>query len=315
MTEYNRKNAYLELGSTSIKFYTVAAAGKVGRDQKVPWNLGYDVFEYGRISPGSIAHCVRTLKRFQEENPDVPFSSVTAVGTSALREAQNVEVFQRVLWEELGLRIQIIAGGIEAFLLENGFRDQVESYPTGLFDLGGGSLELIEYLSPDSTKKTSVPVGAIRLHSQLRRTRDLTEYIREGRQIVGDALRRGLVGDPAVYHELVGTGGTVRAIAHCVGSDEFGIEDLETLIHREVRGPVWESLEAHRRRLLLPVCSVSRGSSRCSEPSASSTARPRSRAGSFRSRACCPRRDPRRAVPSSPPATTSPPRRDENWPR
>ncbi|MBI4604064.1 MAG: hypothetical protein HY721_19075 [Planctomycetes bacterium] len=254
--DYTPPNPFLEFGSTSIKLYLVAtagdAAGQVEHEEKVPWELGYDVFQHARISPGTIARCLATLRRLQRELPEIPLESATAVGTAALREAQNAAVFQRVLWDELRIKIHIIEGGIEAFLLETGFRDSVETYPTGLFDLGGGSLELVEYLSPCSTKKTSLPVGAIRLHCLLRHTRDLFSYISEGRRLVEATLREHLVGRTPAYRELIGTGGTVRAIAEILGTDAFDGGHLRGLIQREVHGPVWEDLPPHRRKTLLP---------------------------------------------------------------
>lgn len=256
MVDYNHKNAFLEFGSTSIKFYLVSAtgesAGEVKHEIKAPWDLGYDVFESGRISPRSISHCLSHLKRLQEDYPEIPFEAVTAIGTAALREAQNVEIFQRLLWEELRLNIQIIEGGIEAFLLETGFKEMVETYPTGLFDLGGGSLELIEYLSAASTRKTSVPVGVIRLHCELRRTRDLYQYIRQGKKVVERTVKEFIIGEPPTYPELLGTGGTVRAVVKCTGKDSFTFEDIRELVDREVHGPVWPNMSPHRRKLFLP---------------------------------------------------------------
>ncbi len=253
---YTPRQAFLEFGSTSIKFYLVGttgvAAGQVEHEQKIAWDLGYDVFQHARISPGTVARCVGTLRRLQREFPDVLFESVTAVGTAALREAQNAEVFQRVLRDELRIKIHVIEGGIEAFLLETGFRDAVESYPTGLFDLGGGSIELVEYLSAYSTKKTSLPVGAIRLHCQLHHTPDLFSYVREGRAIVEATLREHLEGNTPPYRELIGTGGTVRAIVDILGKDAFDADDLQGILQREVHGLVWDQLPPHRRKALLP---------------------------------------------------------------
>jgi hypothetical protein len=51
-------------------------------------------------------------------------------------------------------------------------------------------MEFVEYLSPNSTRKTSVPLGAIRLHCLLRYTRDIMEYIAEGRRIAGEQVGR-----------------------------------------------------------------------------------------------------------------------------
>ena len=253
---YTPRNAFLEFGSTSIKFYLVGlsgeSAGQVEREVKTSWDLGYDVFLHARISPSTVSRAVSTLKKLQAEYPDIPFESVTAVGTAALREAQNAEIFQRVLWEELRIRIHIIEGGIEAFLLETGFRDAIDTYPTALFDLGGGSLQLVEYLSPNATKKTSLPLGAIRLHCRLRHTRDLFSYISEGRKIAARALEEHLVGELPPYRELIGTGGTVRAIVEIGGREEFTRDHLQEILQREIHGPVWEKLPPHRRKALLP---------------------------------------------------------------
>ena len=254
---YTPRAAFLEFGSTTIKFYLTRIsgedAGQVERELKIPWDLGYDVFQHQRISPTTITRCLSTLSQLQAEYPEIPFATVTAVGTAALREAQNVEVFQRVLWEELRLRIRIIEGGIEAFLLETGFRDSVDSYPTALFDLGGGSLEFVEYLSPHSTRKTSVQLGAIRLHCQLRHTRDLMEYIREGRRLAERTLREQLLDHALKYKELIGTAGTVRAIVKLLGREEFTGEDLRVLLQREIHGPAWnDDLQPHRRKVFLP---------------------------------------------------------------
>lgn len=250
------KTAFLEFGSTSIKWYAVAlagpSAGEIVEEVKIPWALGYDVFQHRRIGPGTVSKCIATLRDLQAKHPRIPLESVTAIGTAALREAQNVEVFRRVLWDELRVRIHIIEGGIEAFLLEMGFREAISEYPTGLFDLGGGSLELVEYLSEHSTKKTSLPIGAVRLHCQLRHTRDLFAYVAEGRRVVLGTIRKHLGRELPRYRELIGTGGTVRAIAAIVRADDFGPDDLRSVLDREIRGPLEDSLDPHRRKLLVP---------------------------------------------------------------
>ncbi len=254
--EYTPKNGFLEFGSTSIKFYIVSLsgprAGEVEEEIKVPWDLGYEVFRHKRISPTTISFCLKTLDDLRKRYPNIPFEGITAIGTSALREAQNVEIFRRLLKERLGFNLGIIEGGIEAFLLETGFKDSVTVFPTGLFDLGGGSLELVEYLSPHSTRKTSLPIGAIRLHCLLRRKRDLFDYIRGGRAIVSTCLREQLNGHIEPFRELIGTGGTVRAIVGCLGHDEIRLQDIEDLIQAEIHGGPQRALPQHRRRVFLP---------------------------------------------------------------
>ncbi len=250
------RTAFLEFGSTTIKFYLVSAggenAGAVEREIKIPWDLGYDVFRHARISPSTVARCTSILRDLKRQFPEIAFDTVTAVGTAALREAQNAEVFQRVVWEEVGLKIHIIEGGIEAFLLETGFRSSIDAFPTTLFDLGGGSLEVVEFLSPFTTRKSSLPLGAIRLHCQIRHTKDLLAYVREGRQVAAGVLREHL--DLHAFRDrvLIGTGGTVRTIVQLCGQEEFVVDDVLGLIDREVRGAAWTEVSPHRRKVLLP---------------------------------------------------------------
>lgn len=253
-------SAFLEFGSTTIKLYvsrsdTDSADGvakeALVKETKVPWSLGYDVFQTGRIRPETIERCVRSLRDFQRRFPDVPFSSATAVGTAALREAANTQDLQAAIQEALGLKIQIIEGGIEAFLLETSFRDAVESFPTGLFDLGGGSLELVQYLSPGTTKKTSLPLGAVRLHCQLEHNRDPLAYEEAGRRLATHRILQELNGQIPPYSELVGTGGTVRTIVRLVGRQIFTAEDVEQLVHEELRGDLGDELEPHRQKVFL----------------------------------------------------------------
>ncbi|MCH2375499.1 MAG: hypothetical protein MK538_15030 [Planctomycetes bacterium] len=257
------RTAFLEFGSTTIKFYLVATAGErageVEDELKVAWDLGYDVFQHQRISPSTVARCTATLRDLQARYPNVAFETVTAVGTAALREAQNAAVFQKVIREELGLRLHVIEGGIEAFLLETGFRPRVEAFPTGVFDLGGGSIELVEFLSAYATKKTSLPLGAIRLHCQIRHTRDLFSYVEMGRQIIFETLREHFVGKTPSYAQLIGTGGTVRTVAQLIGREEMTVEDVRQLIDREIRGEIYAEVSRHRRKVLLPGLVVVEG--------------------------------------------------------
>ena len=253
---YTPKTAFLELGSTTIKFYlldlTGDAAGQVTREIKIPWELGYDVFQHQRISPTTVSRCLGTLEDLQRQFPEIPFQTVTAVGTAALREAQNIEVFKRLLLEKLRIRIRTIEGGIEAFLLETAFRDSVETYPTAIFDLGGGSLEFVEYLSPSSTRKTSVPPAALLLPCRLPHTRAPRPHLPDRRRIAHETLREHLAQPPVAYQSLIGTAGTIRAIVTLLERDRFDATDLNRLLQREVHGPVWNELEPHRRKVFLP---------------------------------------------------------------
>lgn len=247
------QKTFLEFGSTSIKFFLLETSGtNAGRIQdqvKIPWELGLEVFQGRPISETTIAFCISSLERLQTRFPHLPLHGAVTVGTAALREAVNAEELQSALERKFGLKFHIIQGGLEAYFLESGFKESVESYPTVVFDLGGGSVELVEFQSPTLTRKISLPVGAIRLQCELSGIEQRTTYVRVGRKRLETAF------PPRVHeyssHEILGTGGTVRAVAQVLGRNRFGLEDVEFLLSDE-KSIERSGLQPHRKRLLLP---------------------------------------------------------------
>lgn len=242
------QSAFLEFGSTSIKFYLLEES-RIREQVKIPWDLGLEVFQGRPISRETIAACLSSLEDLRQRYPHVRLDRGISVGTAALREAKNAEEFQAALRQRFGLRFHAIEGGLEAFLLESGFKELVERYPTVVFDLGGGSVEFVEFRSPTRTKKLSLPIGAIRLHCQVASFHDRAAYIHAARRKLNGSFPALL--EPFSTHEILGTGGTVRALANVLRKNRFDLADVSRLIVSPERIAQAE-LEPHRERLLLP---------------------------------------------------------------
>jgi exopolyphosphatase/pppGpp-phosphohydrolase len=87
---------------------------------------------------------------------------VTAVATSAVRDAANGPAFLRRVRRELGFPIRTLSGVEEA---RYGFLGAVGGLPVDhgvLFDLGGGSLQLGRFRGRRLVGAVSVPLGALR---------------------------------------------------------------------------------------------------------------------------------------------------------
>ena len=78
--------------------------------------LGENLQKSGVISPEAIARGLQTLTQYLERCQDWEVKDLFAVGTSALREAKNSEVFLKLAKEKLGLSIEVISGEEEAQL-------------------------------------------------------------------------------------------------------------------------------------------------------------------------------------------------------
>ena len=88
-----------------------------------------------------------------------------AVATSAVREAQNGGEFVRAARDEAGIDIRVIRGDEEARLIYLGARGSLDlgKQRVALFDLGGGSLEVILADAQELYYTASLKLGVIRL--------------------------------------------------------------------------------------------------------------------------------------------------------
>ena len=89
--------------------------------------------------------------------------SIRAVATSAIRDAANRQVFLDEVRARTGLEVQVLSSEEEATF---GYLAAVNSTTLSdgaVFDLGGGSLQLVEVLSRHPGRLGSWPLGAVRM--------------------------------------------------------------------------------------------------------------------------------------------------------
>lgn len=98
-------------------------------------HIGHKAFERGLVAYKAFA------KLLAEEQAD----EVHALGTAALRRADNAIEFVEAVYDQTRLRIEIIDGLEEARLIYQGVRWAVPlgAQPSLLMDIGGGSVEFI----------------------------------------------------------------------------------------------------------------------------------------------------------------------------
>src|SRR4029078_11716160 len=91
--------------------------------------------------------------------------ALVAVATSAVREAQNGGEVVRAARDEVGIDIRVIRGDEEARLIYLGARGSLDlgKRRVALFDLGGGSLEIILADAQELYFTASLKAGVIRL--------------------------------------------------------------------------------------------------------------------------------------------------------
>lgn len=170
----NRKVAALDLGSKS--FHLIVAELEAGtrftvvERVKERIQIGESVFETGRIAPRVFERGLDALKRLRDIVQRHAPEAVCAVATSAIREADNGRQFVRSAGRLTGFPIDIIDGLEEARLTCLGTRQglALEGRRMALFDVGGGSTEVVVADDRSCPLTASLPLGVLRLRSHWR---------------------------------------------------------------------------------------------------------------------------------------------------
>ncbi|HEY4183607.1 MAG TPA: Ppx/GppA phosphatase family protein [Polyangia bacterium] len=161
--------AALDVGSNSFHLIVVqvTATGhfEVLDRAKEMVRLGEGSLRSGIIPPDVFRRgleALASLRRIADRHqPD----ALVAIATSAVREAQNGGEFVRAARDEVGVDIQVVRGQEEARLIYLGARSSLDldGRRTVLFDLGGGSMEVILADARECYFTDSLKLGVIRM--------------------------------------------------------------------------------------------------------------------------------------------------------
>jgi exopolyphosphatase/guanosine-5'-triphosphate,3'-diphosphate pyrophosphatase len=178
--------------------------------------LGAEVDRRGRLGAQAIARTLAALSDYRALVDRRGTTRVAAVATAVLREVDNGAAFVEPARRILGCPVEIVSGRQEAELVAAGV---LEGLALGgqrllIFDVGGGSTELIAVEGGAVIDLVSLDLGAVRLTERhLRRDPPGSEEL----AALHDAAAAGLAGLPPAFDgrfaELIGVAGTVTTLA------------------------------------------------------------------------------------------------------
>jgi len=130
--------------------------------------LGDDSINSNLISSPAIERTIKAFKNHSRIIRDYHVHEVRILATSAVRTADNQDLFLHEIKEETGFMVDIITGEQEAELIHKGILlafGQIED-PSLILDIGGGSNELIITRKGEITWMESLPTGISRVVNQ-----------------------------------------------------------------------------------------------------------------------------------------------------
>ncbi len=222
-----RRFAALDLGSLTVRLAvaetTAGGRFRVVLHRREITGLGQGLAATGELAPEGMARTLAALKAFKEIMTAQGVEEYRAVGTQALRQAGNRQVFLDQVREALGLAVKVLAPEEEARLSLAGvlsaLSPSVLQAPAVLvFDVGGGSSEFALVRPGQEPVLASLPLGVLTL-SQARPLGDPPAPERVA------ALHAGIASELGGFYRqrlaplidqaprLVGTAGAVTTLA------------------------------------------------------------------------------------------------------
>ena len=210
---------------------------------RVPLRLGFDVFEYKKISPEKEKMIISTLQSYKHLLDAYGVEHYRACATSAMRDADNAAQILTHVKEDTGIQVDVITGDEEASIIyENHVAENMSKENAYLYiDVGGGSTELTLFSNNAMIFKESFDVGTIRLlKNQVTEEKWTTvkEYIKEKTKAY-----RNLV--------AIGTGGNINKVFSMSKKKDGKPLPLELLkdYHKEMSSfSVYERMRVYNMR-------------------------------------------------------------------
>jgi exopolyphosphatase/guanosine-5'-triphosphate,3'-diphosphate pyrophosphatase len=219
----SRRVAAVDCGTNTVKLL-VADVDRAGgtledrvREMRIV-RLGQGVDRTGSLAPEALARVFAATEEYAALVGSDGVDAVRFVATSAVRDADNADVFAEGVHARLGVLPEVLSGDEEAQLAFDGATRTLPDVPqpVGVLDIGGGSTELIIGSHGDVAAARSRDVGSVRLTERLLHSDPPTAAeVAAARALVDEALDTlpayGVRIEDA--RTLVGVAGTVTTLA------------------------------------------------------------------------------------------------------
>jgi exopolyphosphatase/guanosine-5'-triphosphate,3'-diphosphate pyrophosphatase len=215
--------AAIDVGSNSIRLVVaeVLASGgyRVLDEERENTRLAAALVKTGHLDPKAADATVNVLRNFLSIAGGYGATQIRAIGTSALRDAEDGPEFCDRVRKELKLSIEVISAAEEARLafLSVARAFDISGREVAVADIGGGSTEIVLASSGLVDQVYETRLGAVRVAEECGVTGASNEKrVARLRRFVDRVLKKEMGKPPFVPEMLFGTGGTFTALASII---------------------------------------------------------------------------------------------------
>lgn len=185
--EHNALVGAIDVGSNAMRL-GIATRSPDGTPYLIqryrePVRLGHDAFTSGTITPQTMHDAVEAFRQFRRILDQHHIEYYRATATSAMRDSSNGAELAQNIFNETGIKLQLISGEEEARLVHYSIsrRTDLTNKFTLLIDMGGGSVEVTLCDDGEIISAQSFKIGTVRLLEMLGQGGDfntlLSEYL------------------------------------------------------------------------------------------------------------------------------------------
>ncbi len=223
----NQRLAAIDIGTNTFRLLVVEVQPgsrkknysiKVISSKRFITRLGDGIAYDGVISEQSATRSIKALKQISRIISRYRVDKISAVATSALREAKNSRNFLDKATAAAGLDIKVISGTQEAKLTASGMLiDMTPPKSAVMLDIGGGSTELIFMKGGKSPAVHSLDLGVVYLAGKYMISNPLlTEDLMRMEEEISEKIKSSVRSLKNLFSQdtvCIGTAGTVTALA------------------------------------------------------------------------------------------------------
>lgn len=266
------KIAIIDLGTNTFNLLIATVGEKSFRvlhHDKIGVALGMGGINEQKIADEAAVRALEALQHYKAKCDEFGVSEIRALGTSAIRDAQNGKEFCELVFAKTGIKIQTISGLEEADLIYKGVKWSYDYEQSAMImDIGGGSTEFILAGKNGVQKAMSLNIGVSRMYQQLKLSDPLTK---EDVETVEQWLEEHAEGklDGIQCDILIGSSGTFETLHEFYFQEKFpvskdcvpmSIELLQKALNQIMRSTLEERQKntfiISIRQLMIPIASV-----------------------------------------------------------
>lgn len=211
--------AVVDIGSNSVRLKVAKVHGRrveTLHESRERTRLGANLSTTRRLDEQSMADSTEAIVQFVAKAKKLGASQIHVFATAATREARNQADFVAMLAAR-GIKLNVIDAVHEARL---GFLSASTAYDlsrgiSAVFDIGGGSAQIVLAQDGVLCKSVSMPLGAVRLMKQFGGPDTVARgQFQRARAYVDRVLDQALRDWELIPTIVIGTGGTVSSLSH-----------------------------------------------------------------------------------------------------